>query len=176
MWAAGSVQPNVSSINSFAGRTLANNVIVPASTNGEIDVFAFDRTDFLVDINGYFAVDNGQGLYYNPVTQCRASDAQYADDTTRTIAIPTAGNCTGIPATAKGYVINATAVPAGSPMPFLTLYPTGQPRPNASVLNAFEGQTVTNTSIIPAGANGSIDVYAFQRTRVVVDVSGYFSR
>ncbi|MFN7936909.1 MAG: BACON domain-containing protein [Bryobacteraceae bacterium] len=176
MWASGSVQPNVSSINSFAGRTLANNVIVPASTNGEIDVFAFDRTDFLVDINGYFAADNGQGLYYNPVTQCRASDADYGDDTTRTIAIPTAGNCAGIPATAKGYVINATAIPAGSPMPFLTLYPTGQPRPNASVLNAFEGQTVTNTAIIPAGANGSMDVYSFKRTRVVVDVSGYFSR
>jgi len=175
-WAAGSAQPNVSSINSFAGRTLANNIIVPAGANGEIDIYAFDRTDFIADINGYFAPDNGQGLYYTPVTQCRASDAEYAKDQTRTIAIPTAGNCTGIPATAKGYVIDATAIPNGAPMPFLTLYPTGQPRPNASVLNAFEGQTVTNTSIIPAGTNGAIDVYAFERTRVVVDVSGYFSR
>ncbi|MBL8221926.1 MAG: BACON domain-containing protein, partial [Bryobacterales bacterium] len=70
-WAAGSAQPNVSSINSFAGRTLANNIIVPAAANGEIDIYAFDRTDFIADINGYFAPDNGQGLYSTPVTQCR---------------------------------------------------------------------------------------------------------
>jgi hypothetical protein len=103
LWPAGGSQPNVSSINSFAGRVLANNVIVPASADGSIDVFASNQTDFLVDINGYFAPDNGQGLYYFPVTQCRAQDSTlYADDTTRTINVPSAGNSAGIPATAKG--------------------------------------------------------------------------
>jgi subtilisin family serine protease len=180
LWPAGSSQPNVSSINSFAGRILANNVIVPASQDGSIDVYSFDRTDFIVDINGYFAPDNGQGLYYYPVVQCRANDSTvsggiYQDNTTRTINIP-AANCSGIPAAARGYVVNVTAIPGGSPMPFITVYPTGQPQPNASILNAFEGQTVTNSTIVPAGTNGAINVYAFKRTNVVVEVSGYFGR
>ncbi|MBS1826059.1 MAG: VCBS repeat-containing protein [Acidobacteria bacterium] len=181
-WPDGSAQPNVSSINSFVGRVLANSVIIPASANGTINVFAYDATDFLVDINGYYAADDGvNGQYYFPVTQCRASDStvnggQYADETTRTIAIPTATGCSGIPPTAKGYAINVTALPGGNPMPFLTAYPTGQPQPNASILNAFQGQVVTNSAIVPAGTNGAINIYAYRRTDVVVEVSGYFGR
>jgi hypothetical protein len=177
-WPAGSGQPNVSSINSFAGRTLANNVIIPASADGSIDVFTFNATDFLIDINGYYAPDDGvNGQFYFPVTQCRASAATtYEDETRRTMHIPTAPGCTGIPANAKGYAINVTAMPNGNPMPFLTAFPTGQQRPNASMLNAFQGQVVTNAAIIPAGTNGAIDIFAYRRTEVVVEVSGYFGR
>ncbi|MBS1826065.1 MAG: hypothetical protein JST93_12150, partial [Acidobacteria bacterium] len=55
-------------------------------------------------------------------------------------------------------------------------YPAGQSRPNASMLNAFEGQVVTNGAMIPAGANGAIDVYVYRRTDVVVEISGYLGR
>ncbi|MCC6342569.1 MAG: trypsin-like peptidase domain-containing protein [Bryobacterales bacterium] len=181
-WPSGGNQPNVSSINSPSGRILANSVILPASADGSIDVYAYDTTDFLVDINGYFAPDNGSGLYYYPVIQCRAYDTTalsglpFADNETRTIAVPVAAGCSGIPANAKGYAVNVTAIPNGSPMPFITAYPTGQNRPNASILNAFQGQTVTNSAIIPAGTNGAIDVYAYKRTNVVVEISGYFGR
>lgn len=75
-WPAGSAQPNISNINSPAGRVLANSVILPASPDGSIQVFTFDRTDFIIDINGYFAPDNGQGLFYFPVQQCRFSDTR----------------------------------------------------------------------------------------------------
>ncbi len=180
-WPDGVSQPNVSSINSFAGRVLANSVIVPASADGTIDVFTFNATDFLVDINGYFAPDDGRGLLYYPVTQCRASDttatnSPYSDNTTRTIAVPLVAGCSGIPSTAQGYAINVTAIPGGSPMPYLTAYPTGQPQPNASILNAFQGQVVTNSAIIPAGTGGAIDIYAYRKTDVVLEISGYFSR
>ncbi|MBL8230542.1 MAG: hypothetical protein JNL98_18775 [Bryobacterales bacterium] len=184
-WPAGGPQPNISNINSPAGRVLANSVILPASADGSVDVFTFDRTDFLIDINGYFAPDNGQGLFYFPVQQCRVSDSRSANGTfggpvfeneqTRTYPLPVSA-CSGIPAAARAYVVNASVIPNGSPMPFLTLWPTGQGRPNASSLNAFEGQIVTNSAIIPAGANGAIDVYAFRRTHVVLEVSGYFGR
>jgi hypothetical protein len=185
-WPTGGSQPNVSSINSFAGRVLANNIIIPASNTGSIDVYAFAATDFLMDINGYFAPDNGNGLFYFPVTQCRLSDTRSANgtyggpimaaNTSRTVPVPPAPGCSGVAASAKAYVVSATAIPNGSPMPFLTMWASGTGRPNASVLNAFEGQTVTNTAIIPAGANAAIDVYAFQPTHVVLDLSGYFGR
>ena len=81
------------------------------------------------------------------MTQCRAADSTasggpYPDDTARTLNIPAAN--------AKGYAINVAALPNGNPMPFLTAYPTGQLRPNASILNAFQRQVVTNAAIIPA--------------------------
>ncbi|MBI4911016.1 MAG: hypothetical protein HY820_45825 [Acidobacteria bacterium] len=181
-WPNGSSRPNVSSINSFAGRVLANSVIIPASSNGTIDVFTFNATDFIIDINGYYAPDDGvNGQFYFPVTQCRANDStvsggQYPDESTRTINIPASPGCTGIPTNARGYAINVTALPGGNPMPFLTAYPTGQTQPNASILNAFQGQIVSNAAIVPAGTGGSINIFAFRRTDVVVEVSGYFGR
>ena len=181
-WADGSVQPNVSSINSFAGRTLANSLIIPSSGDGSINVFAYDTTDFLIDINGYFAPDDGvNGQLYFPVTQCRLSDSiasgsPFADSSVRTISVASAPGCPGIPANARGYALNFTAIPNGIPMPFLTAYPAGQPQPNVSVLNAFQGQTVSNSAIVPAGTGGAIDVYAYRQTDIVVEISGYFGR
>jgi len=188
-WPAGTPQPNVSTMNSFQGRVLANNVIIPAGTDGAIDVFAYDRTDLLVDITGYFAPDDGvAGVYYVPIVQCRianTSSSSYAatfggpmfgDETTRTMQMASSPRCQSIPSTAKGYMLNLTAMPANSPLPFITVYPTGQHRPDASILNAFEGQTVSNAAIIPAGTNGAIDVFTFRKTHALLEVSGYFSR
>jgi len=176
-WPAGQAQPNISSINSFAGRVLANSLIIPSGTEGAIDVFAYDRTDVIVDINGYFAPDDGaNGLYFYPLVQCRIGEEAYTDETTRTIPIQTSTACVSIPASVKAYALNFTALPNGSPMPFLTAYPTGQPRPNASVLNAFQGQVVSNSALIPAGTGGAIDIFAFRRTDVAVEIAGYFAR
>lgn len=186
-WADGRPQPNVSNINSPNGRVLANSVIIPASGDGTIDVFAFDRADFLVDINGYFAPDNGTGLLFFPVTQCRAADSRSAAGpfggpiysfpfapSTRTVPLP-ASSCVGIPSNAKAYALNVTAIPGGTPMPYLTAWPNGGLQPNASILNAFQGQTVTNSLILPAGTIGAVDVFAAARTHVVLDVGGYFA-
>ncbi|MFN0171605.1 MAG: S8 family serine peptidase [Bryobacteraceae bacterium] len=185
-WPSDQGRPNVSSINSPAGRILANSVILPASPDGSIDVYAYNKSDFLVDINGYFAADDGtNGQYYYPVTQCRVSDSttalpvpyggpMYAAMVARTIPIPTSG-CVGIPANAKGFALNVTALPGGLSLPFITAYPAGQ-WPNTSILNAFEGQVVTNSAIIPSGSNGAANVLAYEKTHVVVEVSGFFGR
>jgi len=69
----------VSNINSPGQRVLANSVILPTSADGSVDVFVFDRSDFIIDINGYFAPDDGvNGLFYCPVTQCPAIDSSSA--------------------------------------------------------------------------------------------------
>ncbi|MBI4902156.1 MAG: BACON domain-containing protein [Acidobacteria bacterium] len=187
-WPSGANQPNVSTINSPAGRVLSNSVILPAGTNAAISLYAYESTDVIVDINGYFAPDNGNGLFYYPVTQCRMSSTYnspsvgpfggpgFADSETRTIPVPLSPYCTGVPTSAKGYALNATVSPGATPMPFLTAWPSGKAQPNASVLNAFEGQIVTNAFIVPAGANSAVDVYTFKKTQVVVDLSGYFGR
>lgn len=187
-WPEGRPQPNVSSTNSPAGRIVANSVIVPASPDGGIQLFTLDRSDVIVDITGYFGPDDGtSGMFFFPVRQCRVSQTNgagftgifngpiFEDDTTRTIPIPTS-TCAGIPGNARAYSLNATVMPGGSPMPFLTIYPTGQGRPNASVINAFEGQTVSSGFLVPAGVNGAVDIYAFRRTHIALEISGYFGR
>jgi hypothetical protein len=188
-WPSGRAQPNVSSMNSPSGRILANSVIVPASADGSISLFAFDRTDVIVDINGYFAADDGaSGLFYFPTRQCRVSNTldptytgafgggMFGNEATRTIPILASPNCTGIASTARAYAANATVIPNGSPMPFLTVWPSGQARPNASVINAFQGQTVSSGFIVPAGSGGSVDVFAYRATHVAMELSGYFGR
>ncbi|MBI4910124.1 MAG: family 16 glycosylhydrolase [Acidobacteria bacterium] len=184
LWPAAATQPNVSNINSFAGRILTNHQIVPVGANNSIDVFAFNRTDVIIDINGYFAADNGStGLYYYPLTQARFFDSRaanslcggpmFGDEITRSIPLIA---CAGMPPEARAVHFTATALPGGSPMPFLTVWPTGQGRPNASMLNAFQGQTVTNSDLVPVAGNGMLDVFAYRHTHVVLELNGYFAQ
>jgi hypothetical protein len=87
---------------------------------------------------------------------------------------PVAGNC-GIPATAKAYSLNFTAVPTTTEGALIT-WPTGQARPNASTLNDYVANTtVANAAIVPAGTNGAISVWVLDQTDLIVDVNGYFA-
>ena len=81
-----------------------------------------------------------------------------------------------IPATAAAYSLNVTAVPSG-PLGFLTLWPFGATRPNASTLNSLAGAIVANAAIVPAGndTSGSIDAYSSDATDMIVDINGYFA-
>ena len=54
-WPTGSTRPGVSTLNSWDGAVAANEAIVPAGTNGAIDVFVTSPTHVILDINGYFA-------------------------------------------------------------------------------------------------------------------------
>ena len=42
-------------MNSFDGSVVANAAIVPAGTNGAVSIYVTDRTQVILDINGYFA-------------------------------------------------------------------------------------------------------------------------
>lgn len=53
-WPVGLSQPLVSTLNSFEGRVVANAALVPAGVGGSIQVFVTDRTEVIVDVNGYF--------------------------------------------------------------------------------------------------------------------------
>ena len=55
VWPVGQPFPTVSTLNSPAGQAVANAAIVPAGTEGAIEIFVSDTTDVFFDINGYFA-------------------------------------------------------------------------------------------------------------------------
>ncbi len=57
----------------------------------------------------------------------------------------------------------------------MTAYATGQPTPVAAIaVESPQGALASNTGIVSAGSNGSIDVYASDPTDLVVDISGYY--
>ena len=76
VWPTGESRPVISTLNDQTGTVLANAAIVPAGTGGDIDAYATNNTDLVIDINGYFAPPGQGGLsLYSPVV-CRVLDTR----------------------------------------------------------------------------------------------------
>ncbi len=188
LWPSDQTQPLVSTLNSFDGEVVANAAIVPAGADGSVSVFAAGATDVILDINGYFdpsdytAPCSGCGSpvpnWFYPVTPCRAAD-------TRTAVGPFGGpsllpyetryfdlwNTCGI-SNMAATSLNVTAVPGTSYLGYLTIWPFGQDRPNASTLNSWEGKIVANAAIVPGQ---TVNVLVTDPTNLILDVNGYFA-
>jgi hypothetical protein len=121
------------------------------------------------------------GLMFYPVNPCRVADTRRATGPlggpsltargTRDFVIP--GSPCGIPATAKAYALNVTAVPKG-PLGYLTIWPSGDAQPLVSTLNSLDGRVKANAAIVPAGANGGVSVFVTDNADIVLDINGYF--
>ncbi len=55
VWPTGQAQPTVSTLNATTGVVTANAAIVPSGTGGAISVYVTDKTDLIIDVDGYFA-------------------------------------------------------------------------------------------------------------------------
>jgi len=177
IWPSNEEQPTVSTLNNPTATVVANAAIVPADpTNGDVSVFTYNSTDVIIDVNGYFAPPGENGYSFYVVTPCRVYDSRNNNgqpfEGERTV--PIANSPCAPPATAAGYVFNATVVPSGV-MPYLTLWPDGEQQPVVSTLNAYDGYITSNMAIVP-NANGNIDAYAAGLTQLILDISGYFAR
>ena len=182
-WPTGQARPNVSTLNSWTGKVVANAAIVPAGSNESISVFVTDPTDVILDINGYVGPAGYPGaLLFYPVTSCRVVDTRLADGPfagpemdaamTRSFAIP-AGAC-NIPSTAAAYSLNVTVVPDGA-LGYLSAWPAGAAQPYVSTLNSWDGSVVANAAIVPVGTNGAVSIFVSNQTQVVLDINGYFA-
>jgi hypothetical protein len=182
-WPTGVERPNVSTLNSWTGKVVANAAIVPGGTNESISVFVTQQTHVILDVNGYFGLPAGAGaLSFYPVTPCRVADTRgdvgpfggpiLGTGTTRSFALP--DSACNVPSTAQAYSLNVTVVPQGY-LGYLTAWPAGSPQPNVSTLNSWDGTAVANAAIVPAGANGAVSIYVTQPTHVILDINGYFA-
>jgi hypothetical protein len=176
VWPAGQAQPVVSTLNNPTATVVANAAIVPAGENGKVAVYAYNTTDLLIDINGYFATPGSGGSSLYPAAPCRAYDSRNNNGQPfsgeRTVNI--VGSPCAPPSNATGYVFNATVVPSGR-LGFLSLWPDSEQMPVVSTLNAQDGVAASNMAIVP-NLNGSIDAYAGNgATQLILDISGYFA-
>jgi hypothetical protein len=81
----------------------------------------------------------------------------------------------GVPASGVAAVaLNVTVTSPTTPS-YVTVYPAGQSRPNASNLNMVPGDTKSNMVIVAVGAGGAISLFNQSGTTdLIVDVLGWF--
>lgn len=172
----GEVRPVASSLNFRRGQTIPNLVMAKVGANGKVSIYNDSGSvHVVVDINGWFAAD-GSGSRAVPVTPLRLIDTRTSQvvgpDATLEVKVTGAA---GVPANAKAVALNVTAVNA-TQWTFVTAWPTGQPRPNASNLNVEPGGTIPNQVVAAIGSGGKVSLWnAFGNVHLIADIIGYYT-
>ncbi|HYN32638.1 MAG TPA: DUF1501 domain-containing protein, partial [Ilumatobacteraceae bacterium] len=178
VWPSGEAQPVVSNLNYDAGRNVANLVVCKLGAGGRVSLFADSGDlDLLADVVGYFAPD---GASLVAVAPARLLDTRNAIGAPRSlvgpeseIALAVAG-VGGVAPTARAVVLNITAANATSDT-FVTVYPDGVGRPDASSLNVSAGGAIANLVVAKLGANGQVRLFnSTGSLDLIADVTGYF--
>ena len=178
VWPAGEPRPLASSVNMVTNQTVPNLVLAKVGAGGKVSIYNnTGNTHVVVDVLGCFGPDTGSRFV--TVSPSRVLDtreglgAPAAKLGRGELVVPLAGRG-GIPDGATAALLNVIAV-APTAGTFVTVYPSGMPRPLASNLNAVAGQVVPNMVIARLGPDGAATV--FNNTGaidVVADVMGYF--
>lgn len=61
------------------------------------------------------------------------------------------------------------------PSKWQTNWPQGQTQPPTATLNAYDGAVTNNMAIVPT-TTGSVSVFPFNPTHLVLDIFGYFAQ
>ncbi|WP_392542314.1 hypothetical protein [Oryzobacter telluris] len=175
---SGQVAPLASNLNLVKGQVRPNLAIVKLGTSGRFSLFnKAGEVDLLADVVGWFPTSSA----YGPLTPARVLDTRTglgapkaALGAGKTLALTVAGHG-GVPSTGVGAVVlNLTGI-APTASTFVTAWPTGQPRPTASVLNLRSGQVAANLVVVKVGAGGAVSVYNNAgSTHLAADVVGWF--
>lgn len=140
-------------------------------------------TDVVVDVAGWYtdATGSGAASAFTAVTPARVIDTR---DGTGGITGPLPGGTIvdlqvtgqgGVPAAGVGAVILNATVTQPADAGYLTLSPTGPPRPFVSDLDYAAGETRANLAVVRVGDGGRVNLFTTSRTHVVLDVAGWFS-
>jgi hypothetical protein len=177
----GNSAPLASTLNSPTGTVVANAAFLTINpgTNTSINAYAFNDTDLIVDVTGYFSKDSTGLAYYPTAVPQRILDTRTSTNPADGTVFPTGGlpftanKSLSYSASQATYVLNATIVPTG-PLWYLTLYPDGLTLPTVSTLNAYDASVTSNMAIVSTGTDGVFDAYADGTTQLILDLSGSF--
>ncbi len=184
VYPTGEARPGVSNLNWVGGDTVSNRVFVKLGTAGKVTLYnGSGETNIIVDVNGWFtdATVAGTNGTFTPLTPARILDTRFGVGgimgplgAGSTVDVQVTGQG-GVPASGvTAVVLNATVVsPSG--MGFLTVFPTGVARPNASDVNYAAGETRPNLVVVKLGTGGKVSVYTQTGTHVIFDVTGWIT-
>jgi hypothetical protein len=182
VYPCGEQRPNASNLNYGVGGVVANAVLSKVGKDGKVCVFTLADADIVVDVNGAFT--GGSGVV--SLTPARLLETRSGASTVdggqqgigrrgagSTVEVVVAGRG-GVPKDAAAVMLNVTAVKPGR-AGFLTVYPCGEQRPNASNLNYGVGGVVANAVLSKVGKDGKVCVFTLADADIVVDVNGAFT-
>ncbi len=173
-----------SNLNFAAGQTVPN-LVVTGVSNGTVTItHSASRAHLVVDVMGYFPATSP----FRPLQPMRLLDTRpgtFTFDGQQAAAGRLGpGTVTKLAITRRGeipdrhvgsVVLNLTVTqPTGSG--FVTVWPSGQPRPTASNLNFSDGQTTANAVIVKVGDDGTVSIFNSTATHLIADVTGWFPK
>ena len=177
VWPSGAPKPDTSNVNVVAKQVRPNAVIVGLGAGRSISIFNnAGSVHVVVDVMGYMTAG------FTGITPVRLLDTRGPNDSgpplgagaTTSLTVAGAAGAAGVPSSASAVVLNVTAV---SPTVggYLTVWPTGGPKPSTSNLNFVAGDVVPNLVTVGVGAGGQVSIFNFAgATHVVVDIMGWF--
>lgn len=161
--------PEASNVNfATAAQTIANAAVVRLDAAGRVCVYTSAPTGLLIDVNGYAPAGSRLGA----LQPFRLYDSR-REPVPRVAQQVTAVQVTGAGGVDAGAAVAALNVTAVDPLTagYLTVYPCGEPRPEASNVNFRQGQTIANAVIARIGAGGRVCVFSSAPAGLVVDVN-----
>ncbi|MDQ1055004.1 hypothetical protein QE394_002932 [Arthrobacter sp. SORGH_AS 212] len=178
-YASGTTRPDASNVNFDKGQIVANSVTVPVGADGKVTLFnrSAGATHLIADISGYYrdGIPTAAGAFKS-IDPKRFLDTRsttaVAPDTARAFQVAGAN---GLPPTVSAVVLNLTVAEAKS-NGFITAYPSGVNRPDASNINFAAGQIIPNSVTVPVGPDGKVMLYNRSNgaTHLIADVAGYY--
>jgi beta-glucanase (GH16 family) len=179
-WPTGQPQPLAASLNALSGTVTANAVIVPSGAGGNVDVYTTDKTDLVIDVNGYFAPPAPGGLFLYIDVPCRELDTRQPLGTppfsgtfnVNVAAGPCGASRDPAPA-AQAFVFSTTLVPPAG-FGYLSMWPQDEAQPVVATLSAVDGAITSNLAIV-ASTNGLISIFPSDPAYLVLDMVGFFA-
>ncbi len=184
VWPTGDPRPNASNLNTAPGQDTPNLVVAKLGAGGQVSLYNNAGTGHLVaDVVGWIPT----GTSFVPQAPARlldtrpgqaTADGQFAGlgpiGPAATIDLTVAGRA-GLPSTGVAAVVVNVTSTASDTASFVTVWPTGDGRPNASNLNTEPGQDTPNLVVAKVGAGGQISLYNNAGTgHLVADLVGWF--
>lgn len=185
---AGGARPQVSNVNFAAGAVVSTMSLVPLNSNGTMSIYnGSTNTNVVVDVMGWVSggdptTDAGlQATTPTRVLDTRTTVGGHNAPVSggQTLDVPVLGKA-GIPNSGvAGVVVHITGAGATSST-YLKAFGSGYSEngvnTNGSLLNEAAGAAISNTTVVPVGANGAISVYNYTgSTNVIVDVQGWIA-
>ncbi|HEX3622702.1 MAG TPA: hypothetical protein VHT97_10340 [Acidimicrobiales bacterium] len=186
LFPAGALRPPTSNLNFTAGKTVPNLVVVKVGVGGRVSMFnPVGATHVVFDVAGWYSdaggpVVPGDPGRYNALVPARILDTRTGAgggvrlNAGESLDLQVTGRG-GVPATGVSAAVINVAATNTTAASFLTVHPTGEPRPWAANVNFNAGETVSNRAIAKLGVGGKVTIFnAAGSVDVVVDVSGWF--
>ncbi len=183
LFPAGTARPLAANINFTPGKTVANLAVVKLGTGGKVSLYnSTGNTQVIFDVAGWYEDPSaGNAGRYVGVVPARILDTRNGTGggvrlgPGASLNLQVSGQG-GLPASGVSAAVFNAAVTGTTATSFLTIYPTGQPRPLAANLNFNVGNTVSNRAMVKLGTGGQVTIYNNAgSTDVIVDVNGWYT-